>query len=85
MLSIIKDLLAKKENHIELTGCDKERYQYPGSHTSNCGNVLYFTSDVKKLPHFSDPHFLWSDIQLSKTSTSRNKATITIGCPSVKE
>lgn len=54
MLPILKDLLAKKENQIDLTGCDKEHYQYPGSHNSNSGNVLYFTSDVTKLPHYSE-------------------------------
>ena len=57
MLPIIKDL-AKKENQIELAGCDKERYQYPGSHDSNCCNMLYFTSDITKLPHYSEEHFL---------------------------
>ena len=71
MLSKIKDLLAKKENQIELAGCDKERYQYPGSHDSNCGNVLYLTSDITKLPLYSEQHFLWTDIQLGKTSTKQ--------------
>ena len=78
MLPILKDLLANKENQIELTECDKERYEYPGSHNSISGNVLYFTSDVTKLPHYSEEHFLWTDIQLGKTGTSRNKATVTI-------
>ena len=43
--------------------------------------TLYYTSDVTKLPHYSesDPHFLWSDIQLSKSSTSKNKPDINIG------
>lgn len=41
MLPILKELLANKENQIELTECGKERCQYPGSHNSNSGNVLY--------------------------------------------
>ena len=30
------------------------------------------------MPHYNDPHFLWSDIQLSKTSTTKNKFTLQI-------
>lgn len=70
--------------------------QYPESHSSNSGNVLYFTSDVTKLPHYyGEEHFLWTDIQLDRTSTSRNKTTATMdgqsediitftGCPSAE-
>lgn len=78
MLPLLRELLSNKENQIELTTCDKERYQYPGCHASNSGNILYYTADVTKLPHYSEAHFLWSDIQLSKTSTSRKNATISI-------
>jgi len=31
-----------------------------------------------KILSFSDPHFLWSDIQLSKTSTTKSKLTMKI-------
>ena len=80
MLPVPKDLLADKKNLIEITSCNKEHYQYPGYHSSNHSSVLYFTSDVTQLPHYSESHFLWYDIQLSKSSTSKNKATIKIDC-----
>ena len=78
MLPVLKDLFAEKENLIEITSCNKEHYQYPGYHSSNHSNVLYYTPDVTQLPLYSESHFLWYDIQLSKSSTSKNKATIKI-------
>ena len=78
MLPVLKDLFADEENLIEITSCNKEHYQYPGYHSSNHSNVLYYTPDVTQLPHYSESHFLWYDIQLSKSSTSKNKATIKI-------
>ena len=80
MLPILKQMMAEEENWIKLTELDKERYQYPGVHSSPQGNQLYYIPDVTNLPHYSEnePHFLWNDIQLGKTSTSKNKATMTI-------
>ena len=73
-------MMAEEENWIKLTELDKERSQYPGVHSSPQGNQLYYIPDVTNLPHYSEnePHFLWNDIQLGKTSTSKNKATMTI-------
>ena len=81
MLPILKELLVKEENWRNLKEDNKEQYQYPGWHNSRLSNVLYYTSDVTKLPHYSDsdPHFLWSDIQLGKSSTSKNKLDMDIG------
>jgi len=80
MLPILKQMMAQEENWIKLTELDKERYQYPGVHSSPQGNQFYYITDVTNLPHYSEnePHFLWNDIQLGKTSTSKNKATMTI-------
>ena len=69
VLPILKNLLCSTENWVPLD--TKERYQYPGWHSSSVGNVLYYTDNVKSMPHYNDPHFLWSDIQLSKTSTTK--------------
>ena len=71
----------KEENWKNLKEDNKEQYQYPGWHDSRLSNILYYTSDVTKLPHYSDsdPHFLWSDIQLGKSSTSKNKLDMDIG------
>ena len=71
LLPILKNLLCSTENWVPLD--TKERYQYPGWHSSSVGNVLYYTDNVKSMPYYNDPHFLWSDIQLSKTSTTKNK------------
>ena len=76
LLPILKDLLCRTENWAPLD--TKEKYQYPGWHNSSIGNVLYYTDNVKSLPQYSESHFLWSDIQLNKTSTTKNKFTIQI-------
>ena len=54
MLPVLKDLFAEKENLIEVTFCNIEHYQYPEYHSSNHSNVLYYTSDVTQLPHYSE-------------------------------
>lgn len=75
---VLKDLLVEGEDWIELIESNKEKYQYPGWHDSCIGNVLYYSTDITKLPHYneSDPHFLWSDIQLSKASTSKHRRKV---------
>lgn len=80
ILPILKKLIEERENWKELSEDNKENYQFPGSHDSVSGNVLYHTPDISKLPHYSDtePHFLWSDIQLSKSSTSKNKFDVKV-------
>ena len=61
----------------------KKKYQYPGWHDENtAGNVLYFAENIESLPHYSGPHFLWSDIQLSKSSTTKNNFTMQINLKS---
>ena len=71
MLPILKPLPCSSENWVPLQ--TKERYQYPGWHDENtAGNVLYFAENIESLPHYSGPHFLWSDIQLCKSSTTKN-------------
>lgn len=74
MLSFLKELLMKKENWRNITAENKEQYQYTGWHGSHSSNVLYYTPDITTLPHYneSDQHFIWSDIQLSKKSTSKS-------------
>ena len=78
MRPILKNLLCDIKNWAPLD--TKEKYQYPGWHGSTVGNVLYYTDNVKSLPQYSEPHFLWSDIQLimSKSSTTKNRFTVNI-------
>ena len=80
MLPILKKLIEDRENWKELSENNKECYQYPGLHSSPSTNLLYHANDISKLPHYSDtnPHFMWSDIQLSKSSTSKNKMSVKI-------
>jgi len=81
MLPILKSLLYSNENWIPLQA--KEKYQYPGWHNeTTAGNVLYFAEDIKSLPHYSGPHFLWSDVQLSKSTTTKNTFIMQIGSKS---
>ena len=76
MLPILKQLIINEEIWVKLTESNKEQYQYHGCHSSNAGNILYHTPDVTKLPHYSEPHVLWSDIQLSKTSAHQRKCAV---------
>ena len=76
LLPTLKSLLCANENWLPLE--TKEMYQYPGMHKSLVGNALYYTENVESLPHFSDPHFLWSAIQLSKTSSTKSRLTMEI-------
>ena len=81
MVPILKELLRNQENWRNLTEENKEQYQYPGWHDSCLGNTLYYAPNITKLPLYSepDPHSIWSDIQLSKASTSKNKLDVNIG------
>jgi len=78
ILPIVKRLLSEEENWLELTSGNKERYLFPGWHSSCEGNVLYFTDNVTALPQQSGEHHLWQDIQFGKTSTSKSKMSITL-------
>ena len=44
-------------------------------------NVLWYTSDVTQLPHYTpeDPDFLWNDIQFSKRSSTKQTLDFDIG------
>ena len=78
-MPIMKRLLCEEENWLELTSSYKERYLFPGWHDSSEGNVLYFTNDdVTALPQHRGEHHLWQDIQFGKTSTSKNKMSVTL-------
>ena len=55
VLPILKNLLCSTENWVPLD--TKKRYQYPGWHSSSVGNVLYYTDNVKSMPHYNDLHF----------------------------
>ena len=44
----------------------------------SCWKCTYYTENVESLPHFSDPYFLWSAIQLSKTSSTKSRLTMEI-------
>jgi len=70
---IVRQMMSKKENWIAVT--NKSEYQYPGVYTSERFQCVYQIHDYKALEQSaeSDPHFIWSDIQLSKTKIDRWK------------
>ena len=60
---------------------DKESYQYLGTFPSPSKNFLWYVDDVTTLPHYteSDHDFMWSDIQFSKQSSTRQLIMVDIG------
>ena len=71
MLPLVKKLLESKENWKEII--DKENYQFFGTFSFPSQNMLWYVEDISKLPHYtaSDPDFLWSDVQFSKNSSTK--------------
>ncbi len=58
---------------------NKEDYQFPGVFTKQFQAVFY-TPDYTKFvaPRHTDPHFMWSDIQLSKDKVNIHTTTMEI-------
>ena len=79
LLPLVKKLLQSKENWRTLK--DKESYQYLGIFPSPSQNFLWYVDDLTNLSHFteSDPDFMWSDIQFSKQSSTKQVITVDIG------
>ena len=52
---------------------DEKNYQFLGTFSFPSQNMLWYVEDISKLPHYtaSDPHFLWSDVQFSKTGLTK--------------
>ena len=71
LLPLVKKLFEAKENWKEIT--DKEDYQFLGTFSFPSQNMLWYAEDITKLPHYvaSDPDFLWSDVQFSKQSSTK--------------
>ena len=71
LLPLVKKLLESKENWKKIT--DKENYQFLGTFSFPAHNMLWYVEDITKLPHYtaSDPDFLWSDVQFSKNSSTK--------------
>ena len=79
LLPLVKKLLQSKENWRSLK--DKESYQYLGTFPSPSQNFLWYVDDLTNLSHFteSDPDFMWSDIQFSKQSSTKQVITVDVG------
>ena len=79
LLPLVKRLLQCKENWRSVT--DKESYQYLGTFPSPSQNFLWYVDDLTKLPNYteSDPDFMWSDIQFSKQSSTKQLITVDVG------
>ena len=74
ILPIVRNLLADQENWKSVT--DKRDYQFLGSSKDpTADQYLYYIPEWKSLKQApgSDPHFLWSDIQLSKGVLNKDR------------
>ena len=71
LLPLVRKLLESKENWRSIE--DKENYQFLGTFSSPSQSILWYIEDIAKLPHYtpSDSDFLWSDIQFSKNSSTK--------------
>ena len=71
LLPLVKKLLESKENWKVIV--DKENYQFLGTFLFPTQNILWYVEDITKLPHYtaSNPDFLWSDVQFSKNSSTK--------------
>ena len=65
-LSIAQELLSDKSNWFEIKSSDD--YNFLGVFTTPFPQRLGYCEDISKLPNYevSDPHFLYSDIQIGK-------------------
>ena len=79
LLPLVKKLLESKENWKEIQ--DKKDYQFLGTFSAPSHNVLWYTQDVTTLAHYTpcDPDFLWSDIQFSKNSSTKQSIEVDVG------
>ena len=79
MLSIVKVLLESDANWKEIM--DKANSHFLGVFCEPSSNFVWYTKDVTELPHYTseDPDFLWSDIQFSKRSSTKQIVEFNIG------
>ena len=79
MLSIVKVLLESDANWKEIM--DKANYHFLGVFSEPSSNFVWYTKDVTQLPHYTseDPDSLWSDIQFSKRSSTKQIVEFNIG------
>ena len=71
-IALIKMLIEDEENWEHLS-C-KDDYQFPGVFPHSKLQRAYYTDDYKSLPQStSDPHFLWQDIQMSKSGWNKDR------------
>ena len=66
ILNVAKQLISDKENWFPIK--ESNDYNFPGVFDSPFPQRLGYCEDVTKLPNYerSDPHFLYSDIQIGK-------------------
>ena len=73
-LIMAKRLLQDKENW--KTVSSKSEYHFPGVFTDERSHIVYYIPDYRELPQASSDlgiHFLWDDIQLSKSSWNKDR------------
>ena len=71
-VAVIKQMLEDEENW-EIISC-KGDYQFPGVFSTSKYQRAYYTTDCMSLPQStSNPHFLWDDIQLSKSGWNKDR------------
>ena len=65
-LSVAKELISDRANWYDIESSDD--YNFPGIFTKPYPKHLGYCEDISKLPNYeaSDPHFLYSDIQIGK-------------------
>ena len=79
LLSLVKNLIEDEENWKKIT--DKENYQYLGTFSEPSSNFIYFLQYITQLPHYTadNAEFLWSDVQFSKGSSTKQIVEFNIG------
>ena len=74
----VRRMMSEKENWVKLS--DASECQYPGVFSDKQKQCVYYTSNFSELSSSSepDPHFLWTDIQLSKGKVNNYSSTFDI-------
>ena len=71
-VTVIKKMLLDKENWTQISS--KEQYQFPGIFSTPHTHVVFYTPNCMNLPQSSsNPHFMWEDIQISKSGYNKDR------------
>ena len=71
-IATIKRLIEDEENWETIT--KKSDYQFPGVFSSAVVQKAFYTADCTQLPQSTaNPHYLWDDIQISKSGWNKDR------------